>query len=761
MGDAGVGRRALVIGSQCEALGESGRLSFLPELATELYEVLIDPHLGACAPGLPDRPGGGLLLDPTHDEVLDALEEAFAQANSDSATLLVAVLGHGMVQFGDFFFLSIDGTGKGDQRRDVFLSHRLKHLLGYSGDLNGLIVWLDTCHSGVAARQAATEWGQVGLGQEVRRYELLSAADDRPAYRGDFTRTLIETLRRGITSAGATIDANDFREPLHDGAQEQRPQRVTIDGGGWAQRGDPGLWLAYNSVLYSADDNAASVAAQARVGELTGYLQPTGTLDALVIAAQDHQCVMLTGPRGSGKSTLAAALAQPTAAGGRVPDGFVHAIAFATSTSTMDTLSSALAGSLRVTVEGFANAVNEFDKRLDPAERKSLPALERRVMGPLRLMKLQRPVRLVIDALDELPEATQQVLRRAVADARTRSDGEPASAGVSFVLTARPGAPPLPGACLVPVAAPNNDVIGAYLLRRGIRDEHIPLLVNKAAGNWLHAYLLAEQAVRPRFDPGQLPVGLHPSLAELYATELLAAGAGNRDRWETQLRPVLAVCAAAGVGPVLPSPLAVAAAARLDGPSTPTRFLDSVVRLSGLIVRAKPGQPGEQLGIFHLSLVEDYLLRPDLAGQFTIDAPEAHRALAEALRELAPAEQHDPNNPLHNYALRAEPDHLWAGGDTADVINSLTRRPLPRAVDEMERWQRWKTRLDDELGPKHPDTLGARDYLAYFTGGAGDLAAARDQYTDVLPIIEEVFGTQTPRHPRRPGDARALHRGGG
>ena len=95
-------------------------------------------------------------------------------------------------------------------------------------------------------------------GQEVRRYELLSAADYRPAYRGDFTRTLIETLRRGITSVGATIDANDLREPLHDGAQEQRPQRVTIDGGGWAQRGDPGLWLAYNSVLYSADDNAAS-----------------------------------------------------------------------------------------------------------------------------------------------------------------------------------------------------------------------------------------------------------------------------------------------------------------------------------------------------------------------------------------------------------------------------------------------------------------------------------------------------------------------
>ena len=436
--------------------------------------------------------------------------------------------------------------------------------------------------------------------------------------------------------------------------------------------------------------------------------------------AQAHRCVMLTGPRGSGKSTLAAALPQPAAAAGRVPDGFVHAIAFATSTSTIDSLSAALAGALRVTVDGFGHAVNAFDKRLDPAEQRGLPALERRVMGPLRLMKLQHPVRLVIDALDELPEATQQVLRRAVSDARAGGDGEPASAGVSFVLTARPGAPALPGACLISVAAPGDDVIGAYLRRRGISDEHITLLVKKADGNWLHAYLLAEQAVRPGFDPGQLPVGLHPSLAELYARELLAAGAGDRDRWETQLRPVLAVCAASGVGPVLPLPLAVAAAARLGGPSTPTRFLDSVVRLSGLIVRAKPGQPGEQLGLFHLSLAEDYLLQAELGVQFSVDAPEAHRALADALRELAPAEQHDPNNALHSYALRAEPDHLWAGGESADVINSLERRPLPRAVDE---------RKGTLATLENPTRLGA--------------------------------WTHAPRHPHRPGGSRLLHRGGG
>ena len=119
--------------------------------------------------------------------------------------------------------------------------------------------------------------------------------------------------------------------------------------------------------------------------------------------------------------------------------------------------------------------------------------------------------------------------------------------------------------------------------------------------------------------------------------------------------------------------------------------------------------------MFHLTLAEDYLCRPNLGGQFSIDAPEAHRALADALRELAPAEQHDPRNPLHAYALRAEPEHLWAGGESADVINSLVWRPLPRAVDEMERWQRWKTRLDEVLGSTHPDTLTTRANLAQWT----------------------------------------------
>jgi hypothetical protein len=51
---------------------------------------------------------------------------------------------------------------------------------------------------------------------------------------------------------------------------------------------------------------------------------------------------------------------------------------------------------------------------------------------------------------------------------------------------------------------------------------------------------------------------------------------------------------------------------------------------------------------------------------------------------------------------------------------------------------------DDAYGPEHPDTLTARASLAYWTGQAGDAAAARDQFAALLPVRERVSG---PEHP--------------
>jgi hypothetical protein len=127
---------------------------------------------------------------------------------------------------------------------------------------------------------------------------------------------------------------------------------------------------------------------------------------------------------------------------------------------------------------------------------------------------------------------------------------------VGFVLTARPGAARPPAAHQVPVDRPGEEVIAAYLRQRGVPEGHLRLLVGKAGGSWLHAHLLAEQAVRPGFHSTRVPAGTTPELTALYEAELLTAGAGNPDRWQTQLRPVLAVLAVVGAGPVLPLPLA-------------------------------------------------------------------------------------------------------------------------------------------------------------------------------------------------------------
>ena len=51
---------------------------------------------------------------------------------------------------------------------------------------------------------------------------------------------------------------------------------------------------------------------------------------------------------------------------------------------------------------------------------------------------------------------------------------------------------------------------------------------------------------------------------------------------------------------------------------------------------------------------------------------------------------------------------------------------------------------DDGSGPEHPDTLTARHSLARWTGEAGDVAGARDQFAALLPIRERVLGAEHP-----------------
>ncbi|TLP56268.1 tetratricopeptide repeat protein [Microbispora triticiradicis] len=85
--------------------------------------------------------------------------------------------------------------------------------------------------------------------------------------------------------------------------------------------------------------------------------------------------------------------------------------------------------------------------------------------------------------------------------------------------------------------------------------------------------------------------------------------------------------------------------------------------------------------------------------------------------------------PAESPGMGAVVDYLRASGDyrTAKTLQ-----------------QRHAGALHDTLGPDHPDTLTARANLAYWTGMAGDAAAARDLYAGLVLVRERVSGTERP-----------------
>src|SRR5262249_18220249 len=134
-------RRVLVIGSQCDGLKPP--LSFLPDAAERLYEVMIDPALGECVPALPT---GGLLLDPSVKQVKDALRSSFELASQNDDTLLIAFIGHGDHSGNDFYLLPKDAiVPQLDSETAVNIVQRVKELYRVHSNVDGLVLLLDTC----------------------------------------------------------------------------------------------------------------------------------------------------------------------------------------------------------------------------------------------------------------------------------------------------------------------------------------------------------------------------------------------------------------------------------------------------------------------------------------------------------------------------------------------------------------------------------------------------------------------------------------
>jgi hypothetical protein len=606
------------------------------------------------------------------------------------------------------------------------LATRVQELLSQHSGLDGLVLLVDACHSGLGVFQAAEDWPRT-IAQAGGRFEVLTSADHREAANACFTATLTGLLRSGQPSLGENLRCADAKDLIQQGCSKQVATYLAFDGRRSTRQGDPGLWLGRNPARRAVAP-LAGTPAWGQVEQLTAWFERTPQLEQLYDAARAARCVALVGPAGQGKSTLAAALARSELADDLLPAGFVHALAFA-ATATLDAdLARDLARQLKLTVDGFAGALDRFLAQTSQDELARLGHWERELLGPLGLLAGRRSVRLAVDGLDQLNAEAAPAVHAAL----DRLCSDPHLGHVKLVVTARPDGLLPRGGEVLQLERVDEEHLERYLRRRGVPEAVVPAIGQRAEGNWLVARLLADLAVEGDLPAGQLPENLQAA----YRQELRRAGSQDPDRWTREVRPVLAVLAAAGVGPVLPLALLCAASGRLGGPGEIARVRDVLAQLRGLVVRGGPGTPEEHVGVFHTTFAE-YLRTDPEAG---IDEPAAHAALADAIDQLAPSQAHDPSNPLHRYAASAEAEHLWAAGRRAQVIGVLRARVSHIPAENLARWTAWCARLQDALGPDHADTLAARHDVAYWTQATGNPGEALRLLREVLTDEERVLG---------------------
>ena len=192
---------------------------------------------------------------------------------------------------------------------------------------------------------------------------------------------------------------------------------------------------------------------------------------------------------------------------------------------------------------------------------------------------------------------------------------------------------------------------------------------------------------------------------------------------EEQPTDLLGAEVAEAIGPLLGDPVAVGAAI-------------IALRRYSLIIPI-----GDRLVLVH-RLVQA-MIRAQLTADLAVQWEQAAAALVEG---AIPA---DPEPPAawpvsavllpHGWAvLDLTSDGLWRMTQCLGLSGSYTAaRDLSGLIADAHS-------ENDDYGPEHPATLAARHELALWTGEAGDVAGARDQFAALLPIRERVLG---PEHP--------------
>ena len=454
---------------------------------------------------------------------------------------------------------------------------------------------VDACY-GSWAVEDVKKW--TGVGKSLR-HVWFAASHDTAAYDGCLTRTIVSTVRDGLPAS---------RHPRHSWVPELtagdlvpivdevcRGQSPFVTG---YQFHDRAMYLAINRAANAEFDRLGlGNSAGALSSQLTQHYVPF-SISKAVNASVANPIVVVLGDAGTGKSTLAAALRDPPRDAFDIPLDFrVDAVIFLSLGSEPGSFSTSIARQL-ATIPNYQRAVDQY--RMQHArEWEVLDKLDRNVLGPLRLLKLSEPVRLVIDGLDELTDDSH---RNTILGFITRL-----GQANRVIVTSRPGGQLPSEGVEIYLGDLDQDTARQYMRKRGVeqitaQDELLAI----AKQNWLALDLACSIYVNnPRMQISRSREGLYHQLLE---------NARKNLDWGKELTPVLEILAAVRPGPVLPIQLLEHAIAYYGAPSGRAKIYEVLANqdLHRMITRIRPGSLFERLGTFHATATDAFRAYPGL-----------------------------------------------------------------------------------------------------------------------------------------------------
>ncbi|MBB5857098.1 pSer/pThr/pTyr-binding forkhead associated (FHA) protein [Amycolatopsis umgeniensis] len=757
-------RRSLVVASQCDSLN---LLSFLPDVGHEVSAALRDPGIGGCVPALAD--GRDLLIDPTMVELDDALAEAFERAAEDEATLFLSLVGHGEYADDDFYFLTKETSLPVDSRKSFLFAQRIKELLGRYSTLDGLVILLDTCHAGIGAVQAGRRWLRI-VGEAGRRFDLLTASDDRVAANGCFSRSLVTVLRSGHRSFGEHVRCADLKRVITGLCPAQTAVHLGFDGTREVIGADQGLWLALNASPAWRHSPLAGNPAAPDIERLTAnYKQKPELGETVGHLLTGARLVAIAGEADSGKSAMLAALARPSVAGSYVPPDFLHAVLFAARGQTAEQIARELARQLQHTVPWFAESREAFLSTLDDSARSGASAFDLAILGPLRTVTPQwtnSPVRIAMDGLDDLdPDVTSRVtglLRNLSTDPElswvktvvaTRTPDNLPSATVVRLIPLRvthpvirpadrpgkpaprpardvpaqrgsdsPTSPRLTPATLildVPGRAPvHHELSYGFTTLGRSRRATLPLADSRVSRvhceiRWdgTTAWLTDLDSANGTFVNKRRILNAelaHRDVIRLGDSTATFISVGQEEKWPEADEDTGALPSPRPARAVLLDLLHLAA----DRGPIPISILTKASAASGgpeRTVHVRDILAGLRTAVrrTQAGLPTETVLWTGPAPEVT---PRLHARLADATSDVEPPSGDEEPTLEQAYAATNEAEFRWLAGLHEDALNSVERRVSGIPVENRENWAAWARRAERELGETHRITVRCKTW---------------------------------------------------